>query len=97
MTLVKGKSYYIEVYHINNAGSGWLRVAASVPNTDTSLEWQTHSVHKMELQFTNDPEIVQFNQTGGTAGVINLTIVTRVIGKPPTVEVASIPFNASVS
>lgn len=84
VTLSAGKSYYIEVYHINLGGSGFLRVAASVPNVDTTLTWQTHAVHKLDLSFTNDPEIVQFNQTGGTGGQINLTVVTRVLGKPPT-------------
>lgn len=68
-----------------------------MPNSDTTLEWQTHTVQKMELSFTNDPEIVQFRQTGGTAGRINLTIVTRVIGKPPTVEAAVIDYNANIS
>ncbi len=59
-------------------------MAASVPNVDTTLTWQTHAVHKLDLSFTNDPEIVRFNQTGGTGGQINLTVVTRVLGKPPT-------------
>lgn len=97
MTLQAGESYYIEVYHINGAGDGFLRVAAAVPNTDTSLLWQTHTVQKLQLSFTNDPEIVQFTQTGGTSGQINLTIITRVLGKPPTVEFAVIDFNASSS
>ena len=77
VTLVGGKSYYIEVYHLNLAGNGFLKVSAQVPNTDLSLLWQTHCVHKLRLTFTNDPEIVQFNQTGGTEGRINLTIITR--------------------
>lgn len=97
MTLQAGKSYYIEVYHLNLAGSGFLRVAASVPNTDTTLQWQTHTVHRLELNFTNDPEVVKFTQTGGTAGKINLTILTRVLGKAPTIEFAVIDFNATIS
>jgi hypothetical protein len=40
---------------------------------------------------------MQFNQTGGTAGQKKLTIVTRVIGKPPTTEWASINYNANIS
>jgi hypothetical protein len=97
VTLQAGKSYYMEVYHINLGGTGFLRVSAQVPNTDASLLWQTHAVHRLDLTFTNDPEVVQFNQTGGTGGSINLTVITRVIGKPPTVEWGVISFNADIA
>ncbi len=74
MTLQAGKSYFIEVYHINFAGPGALKVSVQVPNTDATLTWQTHAVHRLELNYTNDPEVIQFNQTGGTGGQINLTL-----------------------
>lgn len=55
VTLQAGKSYYIEVYHINYIGAGALDVAVQVPNTDQTLTWQTHAVHQLQLNYTNDP------------------------------------------
>ena len=95
VTLQAGKSYYIEVYHINYGGSGALKVSVQVPNTDQTLTWQTHAVHRLELNYTNDPEVVQFNQSGGTGGQINLTVSIRVIGQAPVVQAALINYNAS--
>jgi len=40
---------------------------------------------------------VQFNQTGGTAGQINLTVTIKVIGQPPSVQAAVINYNATIS
>lgn len=54
-------------------------------------------MQRLELSYTNDPEIVRFTQTGGSSGQINLTVVTRVLGRPPTVEYAVIDFNATLS
>jgi len=41
------QSYYIEVYHINFGGPGFLRVSAQIPTIDTSVTWQTHAVHRL--------------------------------------------------
>lgn len=97
VTLQAGKSYYIEVYHINLGGPGYLKVSTQVPNQDTSLNWQTHTVQRLDLSYTNDPEIVRFTQTGASSGQINLTVVTRTLGRPPTVEFAVIDFDATLS
>ncbi len=42
LTLAAGKYYYMEVYHINSGGTGFMKISVEVPNTDTSLIWQTH-------------------------------------------------------
>lgn len=68
-----------------------------MPNTDRSLERQTHTAHRMQMSFTNDPEIVQFNQTGGNAGRINITIVVREEGKPPQVNFTVVDYDASIT
>lgn len=74
-----------------------MKVSVQVPNTDTTLTWQTHAVHKLQLNYTNDPEVVQFNQTGGTGGQINLTVTIRVIGQAPIVQAALINYNATIN
>jgi hypothetical protein len=55
VSLEAGKSYYIEVYHLNFWGTGSLKVSVEVPNSDTTLTWQTHAVHQLDLNFTNQP------------------------------------------
>lgn len=72
-------------------------MSVEVPNTDTTLTWQTHAVHQLDLNFTNQPEIIDFNQTGGTGGSINLTIVTRAPGVAPTTAWAVIAYNANIT
>lgn len=71
-------------------------MGVSIPNSDATLTWQTHAAHKLRTSFTNDPEIVEFYQTGGTAGRINLTIIDKPIGAPPTVAWAVINYDASI-
>lgn len=96
MNLVEGNSYYIEVYHLNFAGPGYLKVEAQIPNNDNTLVWQTHAVHKLVLNYTNDPEIIEFTQTGGLSGVINLTVTIKVTGAPSIVQWAAINYNATI-
>lgn len=87
------------MYHFNHAGPGYLRVSVQVPNTDNTLIWQTHAVQKLFLNYTNDPEVISFTQTGGTAGLINLTCVIKPPGRPPPPSYAlgaTIPYNASI-
>jgi hypothetical protein len=68
-----------------------------VPNSDQSLYWQTHAVQRLVLNYTNDPEILNFTQTGGSSGQINLTVVMRPVGAPSYALGAVIDYNASVS
>lgn len=68
-----------------------------VPNTDASLLWQTHAVQKLVLNYTNDPEVITFTQTGGTAGLINLTCSFKPSGQPAYALGATIPYNATVN
>lgn len=87
----------MEVYHINYVGPGYLRVSVQVPNNDTTLLWQTHAVQKLVLNYSNDPEILTFTQTGGTAGSINLTCVMKPTGQPSYSLGVIISYNASIS
>lgn len=97
VALTANQSYYIEVYHINNAGDGYLRVSVQVPNSDSSLFWQTHAVQKLTLSYNNDPEVLNFTQTGGTGGLVNLTCVIRPAGQPSYALGVTINYNASVN
>lgn len=54
-TLVGGKYYYMEVYHTNSAGAGYLKISVEVPNTNIELGWQSHEVNQFETTFTNEP------------------------------------------
>lgn len=45
----------MEVYHINNQGDGGLSVSVEVPNSDTSLSWQTNEVQIWSTSLVNDP------------------------------------------
>ena len=42
ITLVAEKYYYMEFYHVNSGGPGFVKVSVSVPNTDPQLGWQVH-------------------------------------------------------
>ena len=55
ITLEAGKYYYMELYHINSAGDGFVKISVEVPNSDTSLSWQRHEVNQFTSSFTNDP------------------------------------------
>ena len=50
-----GKYYYMEVYHINIAGGGFLKISTSVPNNNTNLLWQTHEVNQFSTSIVNEP------------------------------------------
>lgn len=68
-----------------------------MPNSDNTLLWQTHAVQRLVLNYTNDPEILNFTQTGGTGGQINLTATIRPTGAPSYVVWAVIDYNASIN
>lgn len=55
LPLVGGNYYYMEVYHVNVASTGFLKVSAQVPNNDTTLAKQTFEVDYIETTVTNDP------------------------------------------
>jgi len=42
LTLNAGKSYYLEIYHINYAGAGFVRLEVDIPNTNINLINQKH-------------------------------------------------------
>lgn len=50
----------MELYLINIAGSGYVKISVEVPNTNLNLLWQRHEVNQIETEFTNDPEIRKF-------------------------------------
>lgn len=56
--LEEGNYYYTELYHLNNGGSGWLKVSVEVFNNDINLAKQTFEVDHIETTFTNQPEII---------------------------------------
>lgn len=68
-----------------------------VPNSDQSLFWQTHAVQQLVLNYTNDPEILNFTQTGANSGQINLTVIIRPVGAPSYVIGTVIDYNASAT
>ena len=68
-----------------------------MPNSDNTLLWQTHAVQRLVLNYTNDPEILNFTQTGGTGGQINLTATIRPTGAPSYLVWAVIDYNASIN
>lgn len=47
IALEAGKYYYMEVYHINSVGNGYLKVSVEVPNSDATLSWQRHEVNQI--------------------------------------------------
>ena len=82
----EGKYYYMEAYHVNVGGTGFFSIEVEVPNTDSSLHWQSYEVNQLELSFTNDPEIMEFTLEGFNAtvgGTFMLRIVTQ---DPDTLE-----------
>lgn len=67
--------YYMELYHVNNGGDGYLKISAEVPNQDHSLEWQTHEVNQFRTSFVNDPEIRKYTLDGATNGTFKLFLL----------------------
>ena len=55
LTLVQGQYYYMELYHVNGGGAGYMRMSVQVPNTNADLKHQTHEVIHFETQVTYDP------------------------------------------
>jgi hypothetical protein len=50
-----GDSIYMEVYHMNGAGAGYLKVSVEVPNTNTFLVNQVFEVDQLSTVVTADP------------------------------------------
>jgi hypothetical protein len=73
VTLQKDMSYYFEAYHINGYGRGHFRIEVSVPNTDTSLSFQTYQVDEIFLNQTLQPEVVVYTMKGGS-GTFNIRV-----------------------
>lgn len=65
--------YYMQLYHINSASGGWLKISVQVPNSDTTLPKQLYEVNHIETGFINDPEILQFTLDGANGGNFNLS------------------------
>ena len=65
-TLEAGKYYYMELYHVNTQGVGYIKIRAEVPNTDGSLKWKRDQVSHIETTFTNQAEIKSFEVNGVT-------------------------------
>jgi hypothetical protein len=75
VSLTAGLSYYIEAYHVNNAGGGYFKIDVDVPNSDTTLPFQAYEVDKIILNSTVQPETVTYTMLGGSTGYINLRLV----------------------
>lgn len=54
-SLEAGKSYNIEVYHINSGSYGYVDISTQVPNTNSSARYQTYQVDKMSTNSTVQP------------------------------------------
>lgn len=74
ISLTGGKSYYIEVYHINYAGPGFLEISVEVPNTDPKAIFQVYEVDKIITGSTVQSEVMVFTMTASTSGTIQLEI-----------------------
>lgn len=80
VTLQAGMSYYFEAYHINWMGTGNFRIDVSVPNTDTSLSFQTYQVDEIFMNSTIQPEVVVYTMSGATSGTFNIRIYRPPVG-----------------
>ena len=47
ITFSAGRYYYMEVYHVNTGGVGYLKISVEVPNSDVSLNWQRYEVNQI--------------------------------------------------
>ena len=64
--LVAGRSYYLEAYHINYWGAGFMDIAVGVPNTDPNAVFQTYQVDSILLNSTLQQEELKFSMVGGS-------------------------------
>ena len=90
----------MEVYHVNNGGTGRFSLSVEVPNNDTTVErWQTYEVHTITTNVEQIPEIIDFTSTGVTSGTFNLRYFER---NPRTLAVIvdqnrTFPWNANAT
>lgn len=80
------------------AKDGFLRVSVQIPNSDTSLLWQTHAVQQLDLTYNNDPQVINFTLTGATSGQVNLTFTMTPPSPTPRYTVwAVVNYDATIS
>lgn len=77
VTLSAGMSYYFEAYHINIWGGGNFKIEVAVPNTDTSLSFQTYQVDEIVLNSTVQPEVLVYTMNGGSNGSFTLQVFRK--------------------
>ena len=100
--LEAGKYYYMELYHVNTGGNGFIKIRAEVPNADASLKFGRSQVMHIETSFTNQPEIIEFeldNVDASLTGTFALTLTRfNMATLQSTVQsTGNIAFNASAA
>jgi hypothetical protein len=65
-----GKYYFMKVYFLKIQSSDSFRVFTEVPNDKTGLGWRAPQIHKVVLNFTNQPLIYRFRSMGASSGFI---------------------------
>ena len=75
--LEAGKSYYLEAYHVNSAGSGFFEISVEIPNTDADALYQTYQIDRISTNTTVQPEVITFSMVGATGGNIQLRITRQ--------------------
>lgn len=87
----------MEVYHVNAGGPGFFTLSMEVPNLDSAIErWQSFEVHQLQINYTNGPEIIDFNSKGVSSGNILLRVY-RTAGDSVIDVSAIIPWNANAT
>jgi hypothetical protein len=70
-----GKSYYLEAYHIDLGGVGFMNMEVEVPNSNTQAIFQANEVAYITTNASVQPEVKVFSMTGGSTGTIQLEIL----------------------
>lgn len=52
-TLTAGNYYYMELYHTNHHGPGFIKVSVATPNPSQASTWRAHEVNQIDTTFTN--------------------------------------------
>ena len=67
--------YYMEIYHVNYGGRGYLKTSVEVPSNNSQLKWQTSEISSFTSGSIVTPETWSYTMPGAVGGSYKLKII----------------------
>jgi hypothetical protein len=77
IALNAGDYHWMEVYHMNSGGNGYMMVSVEVPNTNDTHANTVYEVQNLSIAVESDPEIFKFTIANANAGSFNLRLIRK--------------------